>query len=337
MGETNVETLLQQNNSLFRQQCIGSVDENDETYLQDRSDVTKYNDSSDSRSRRSSPRASSRKKSKSTMDRGNVDTSNESSNLNNFDEDEGTVKFGGSMRFSSMESVLEGRSNHGNDVDQGFSSSMLFDSMDSIFENGADDIFNNKDKVHKSANADSMESIFQEGANNDDSNRSQEITESRTFDSTGSLFEKRDDDNLEENNRMVESSEYHNKDKRLSTTAGLDVDDAVCYYIDKLQQKNKFSASPSRGFFENTSVGRKCRKLDSKFESEITRYMNMQAYEKHNYSVREVKGTREFFNLLSKHRMFAPFGVFGILSPLLLTSLIKTSSFSIMYTVLVHV
>ncbi|KJP85121.1 hypothetical protein AK88_05246 [Plasmodium fragile] len=334
MGEANVETLPPENNTLLEEKFMGSVNTNGETYLQDRSDVTKYNDSSNSRSRKSSPRASSRKKSKSTMDHINVDKSNESLNLNNFDEDEGTVKFGGSMRFSSMESVLEGRSDHGNDVDQGFSSSMLFDSMDSIFEKGADDIFNNKDKVHKSANADSMESIFQEGANNDDSNRSQEITESMTFDSTGSLFEKRDDDNLEEKNRMAESSEYHNKDKPLSTTAGLDVDDAVCYYIDKLQQQNKFSASPSRGLFKNTMLGKMFRKIFPTLRSEIRRHLNMQAYEKYNCSVREVNGTREFFNVLRKYRAFAPLVVFGILSPLLLISLIKMSS-SIMHAMLI--
>ncbi|KJP84916.1 hypothetical protein AK88_05449 [Plasmodium fragile] len=262
MGETNVEALLQQNNSLFRKQCIGSVNTNGETYLQDRSDVTKYNDSSNPRSKRSNSGGSSRKKSKSRMDRGNVDKSNESLNLNNFDDHQGKEKFGGSMRFSSMETLLEGRSDHGNDVDQGVSASMLFDSMDSIFEKGADDIFNNKDKVHNSANADSMDSIFQEAANNDDSNRSQQITESMTIDSTDSLFEKLDYNDLEEQNSMVQSSEYHNKDKRLSTTAGLDVDDEVDNYIDKLGPPNELSGTHSGEFFENTSSGKMLRKLD---------------------------------------------------------------------------
>ncbi|KJP85046.1 hypothetical protein AK88_05330 [Plasmodium fragile] len=210
MGETNVEALLQQNNSLFRKQCIGSVDEHDETYLQDRSDVTKHGDSSNSRSRKSSPRASSRKKSKSTMDRGNVDKSNESLNLNNFDEHQCKVKFGGSSIFGSTESLFEERSDHGNDVDQGFSSSMLFDSMDSIFENGADDIFNNKDKVHKHANADSMDSIFPEGANGDDSDRSQEITEPMTFDSRESLVKER---NVEGNDKRKNKSEHQPRDR----------------------------------------------------------------------------------------------------------------------------
>ncbi|KJP86708.1 hypothetical protein AK88_03620 [Plasmodium fragile] len=252
MGETNVEALLEHNNTVPWDMFIGSVDENHETYLQDGSDVTKYNDSSNSRSRKSSPRDSSRKKSKSTMDRGNVDKSNESLNLNNFDDHQGKERFGGSTHFGSTESLLEGRSDHGNDVDEDVSASMLFDSRDSIFEKGAHDIFNNNQKVHKSANADSMESRLEERDDDGHFNSCQEITESMTFDSRDSLFEKRDDVDLEENNRMVEPSKYHNKHRRSSSKTSIDIEDEVFYYLEKIQQRNGFSGIHIGDFLENT-------------------------------------------------------------------------------------
>ncbi|KJP90150.1 hypothetical protein AK88_00319 [Plasmodium fragile] len=213
MGETNVETLPPENNTLLEEKFMGSVGANGETYLQDRSDVTKYNDSSNSRSRKSSPRDSSRKKSKSTMDRCNVDKSNESLNLNNFDDDQGKEKFGASSIFGSTESLFEERNDDDDDDivsdDRKVGESTYFDSRDSIFKKGADDIFNNKEKVHKSANYDSMDSIFPEGANGDDSDRSQEITEPMTFDNRDSLVKER---NVEDNDKCKNKSEYQPKD-----------------------------------------------------------------------------------------------------------------------------
>ncbi|KJP88873.1 hypothetical protein AK88_01367 [Plasmodium fragile] len=163
MSETNVETLLQENNTLLEEKFMGSVNTNGETYLQDRSDVIKYNDSSDSRSRKSSPRASSRKKSKSTMDRCNVDKSNESLNLNNFDEDQGKEKFGGSSIFGSTESLFEERDDDDLGHDRKVGESTHFGSMDSIFPEAADDNHVSDDtKIGASTNFDSRESLPKE-------------------------------------------------------------------------------------------------------------------------------------------------------------------------------
>ncbi|KJP86744.1 hypothetical protein AK88_03558, partial [Plasmodium fragile] len=266
MDETNVETLLQQNNRLFRKKFIGSVDSNGETYLQDRSDVIKYNDSSDARSRNSSPRASSRKKSNSTMDRGNIDKSNESLNLNNFDVDQGNEKFGGSTHFGSTESLLERRSDHGNDVDQDVSASMLFDSRDSIFQKGADDIFNNKEKLHKSANYDSMETILEE-RDDDDVSDDTKIAASTHFGSMDSIFQEGarvgDDYYQGETDKIDEPSKYRNKHKKFSITTGMDIDDEVNSYVDGERQRNKFTGSRNGDSLETIQLGETFGAADS--------------------------------------------------------------------------
>ncbi|KJP85740.1 hypothetical protein AK88_04610 [Plasmodium fragile] len=140
--QTDIET-LKQNNIMLREKLMGLINgeykelmnrcnalinsENGgldaknasyQNFLENLSDVTKPNDSSSSRSRNRSPRDSSKKKSKSTMDRGNVDKSNESLNLNNFDEDQGKEKFGGSSIFGSTESLFEERADDGDDINQ---------------------------------------------------------------------------------------------------------------------------------------------------------------------------------------------------------------------------
>ncbi|KJP86214.1 hypothetical protein AK88_04185 [Plasmodium fragile] len=270
MSETNVETLPPENNTLLEEKFMGSVNTNGETYLQDRSDVTKHNDSSNSRCRKSSPRDSSRTNSNSTMDRGNVDKSNESLNLNNFDEDQGKERFGGSTHFVSTESLLEERADDDDfGHDRKVGESTHFGSMDSIFEKGADDDHVSDDtKIAACTNFGSMDSIFQEGANDDDSNRIQEITESMTFDSRDSLFEKRVDVDVEENNRMVESSEYHNKHRRSSSKTSIDIEDEVFYYLEKTQHRHGFSGSHIGDFVENTMLGKIFRKVSSKVGSE---------------------------------------------------------------------
>ncbi|KJP88311.1 hypothetical protein AK88_02092 [Plasmodium fragile] len=163
MDEPNIEALLQENNTLLEEKFMGSVDANGETYLQDRSDVTKHGDESSSRSRKSSPRDSSRKKSKSTMDRCNVDKSNESLNLNNFDEDQGKEKFGGSSIFGSTESLFEERDDDDLGHDRKVGESTHFGSMDSIFPEAADDNHVSDDtKIGASTNFDSRESLPKE-------------------------------------------------------------------------------------------------------------------------------------------------------------------------------
>ncbi|KJP85539.1 hypothetical protein AK88_04805 [Plasmodium fragile] len=273
-GETNVQTLLQQHNTMFEEKFMGSVDSAGDTCLQDRSDVTKHCDSSNSRSRKSSPRDSSRTHSNSTMHRGNVDKSNESLNLNNFDDDNGERTVDRSTNFGSMDSIFERPSDDRDDVDQAVSASAHVGSMDSLFG----------ERAH---------------------------------------------DDLEDKDRMAEASEYHNKDKKYSTRAGVNVDDEVHYYIDKLQQQNKFSGSPSGGVFNNTMLGKFFRKIFPTVGSEMRRHMNMQTKENRNYSDGKVKGIGKWFNLARDRRPFALLGVFGVFFFLFLTFLIKMNFFGL--------
>ncbi|CAA9990604.1 Plasmodium exported protein, unknown function [Plasmodium knowlesi strain H] len=64
-------------------------------------------------------------------------------------------------------------------------------------------------------------------------------------------------------------------------------------------------------------------KIDAKFESEMKRYLDIEEEEKHKYSIRKLKGTGKLSRFFSKYRVFAPLGVLGIVSLLILTSLLK--------------
>ncbi|CAA9986263.1 hypothetical protein, conserved in P.knowlesi [Plasmodium knowlesi strain H] len=65
-------------------------------------------------------------------------------------------------------------------------------------------------------------------------------------------------------------------------------------------------------------------KIDAKLESEIRRYLDIKEAEKHNYSVRKLKGTEKLFYFLSKYRVFVPLVVIGILSSILIVFIVIT-------------
>ncbi|CAA9991325.1 Plasmodium exported protein, unknown function [Plasmodium knowlesi strain H] len=69
-------------------------------------------------------------------------------------------------------------------------------------------------------------------------------------------------------------------------------------------------------------------KIDAKFESEMKRYLDIEEEEKHKYSVRKLKGTGKLSHFFSKYRVFAPLGVLGIISLLILTSLVEMKFFA---------
>ncbi|CAA9987052.1 hypothetical protein, conserved in P.knowlesi [Plasmodium knowlesi strain H] len=84
--------------------------------------------------------------------------------------------------------------------------------------------------------------------------------------------------------------------------------------INSVNKKKYRNISSIRKFFN---------KIDAKIESEIGRYFYIKEGEKHCYPIRKINGARKFFNVLSKYRVFAPLGVLGIISLLILTSLVK--------------
>ncbi|ANQ08273.1 Uncharacterized protein PCOAH_00028180 [Plasmodium coatneyi] len=71
-------------------------------------------------------------------------------------------------------------------------------------------------------------------------------------------------------------------------------------------------------------LGKFFNKIDAKLESEIRRYLDIKEIEKQNYPVRKVKGTRKFLNFLSKNRVFVPLGVLGIVFSIFLAFLLIT-------------
>eukprot|EP00366_Plasmodium_knowlesi_P001303 XP_002258800.1 hypothetical protein, conserved in Plasmodium species [Plasmodium knowlesi strain H] len=72
-------------------------------------------------------------------------------------------------------------------------------------------------------------------------------------------------------------------------------------------------------------------KIDAKLESEMRRYLDIKEAEKHNYSVRKLKGTEKLFYFLSKYRGFAPLVVVGMISSILIV-LIVMEQFSGTFT-----
>ncbi|KJP86709.1 hypothetical protein AK88_03621 [Plasmodium fragile] len=101
-------------------------------------------------------------------------------------------------------------------------------------------------------------------------------------------------DNVEEKDKMVEPSKYHNKHRRCSSRTSIDINDDLRYYIDKGRQQCEFSGCRIIGILKNCALGKMFRQSDSKVELEKTRHMKNKAQDER----REIKPSG-FFNKLA--------------------------------------
>ncbi|KMZ88962.1 hypothetical protein PVBG_02936 [Plasmodium vivax Brazil I] len=109
----------------------------------------------------------------------------------------------------------------------------------------------------------------------------EEVETSTNYGSMDSLFEERDDfeDEEEESPRMSESSRYRSKHRRSSSRRRMDIDDEIRYHMDKRRHESKFPVSRRGGFFKNSALGKMFKKIDSKIELEMLRFIKNRAQE----------------------------------------------------------